>query len=103
MRPPRNEQVRGSIPRGGSTILTWANSLGQSLLCTGRVLANPIPWALMESTIGARSVDPASDVLHVGGLTRRVAGALEGEGNLSGVTLTCRVAQSSSPATAGRA
>ncbi len=34
VRSPRNEQVRGSIPRGGSTALTWANSPGQSLLWT---------------------------------------------------------------------
>ena len=32
VRPPRNEQIRGSIPRGGSTVLTWVNNSGQSLL-----------------------------------------------------------------------
>ena len=31
--------------------MTWANSLGQSLLCTGDVLANSIPSPLMESTM----------------------------------------------------
>jgi hypothetical protein len=31
--------------------LTWASSLDQSLLCTARVLANPIPSPLMESTM----------------------------------------------------
>ena len=49
VRPPRNEQVRGSIPRGGSTALIWAYNPGQSLLWTGRVLTNLILSPLMES------------------------------------------------------
>jgi hypothetical protein len=49
--PPRNEQVRGSIPRGGSTALTWANNPGQSLAWTGRVLTNLILSPLMESIV----------------------------------------------------
>ena len=47
----RNEQVRGSIPRGGSTFLTWTNSPGQSLLWIGRVLTSLVVSPHMKSIV----------------------------------------------------